>query len=639
LAGLVFDSGGFAQMSRPGRNDPCPCGSGRKYKHCCLGKVRGQTPKDPQRLQEAIDLHRAGRLAQAEASYRRVLAGAPDDPDVLYPLGQLYNQAGRCDEAVACLRRVIAARPRHARAYNTLGMALDELGHADEALDCYRNAVRLDPRGYEAHYNLGSALLNPGRIDEAVVELERAIAIDPARGLAQMTLGQAMIRRGEVARALPLLEQAIARMPDRPLAHDLYLFALNYLFDDPATLINAHRAYGERVEVQLRASWPVHRNDPDPERRLRIGYVSPDFREHSVATFIEPVLAHHDRSRFEVYAYYAAPLQDAVTARIAASVDRWTPCDALDDTQLAARIEVDGIDILIDLAGHTTGNRLPAFAHKPAPVQVTWLGYPATTGLGAIDWRLVTAETDPPGAETWHTEGLWRLPRTLWCYRPDPEAPPVDARTPARRNGHIRFLSANNVAKLSDATIATWARILGAVPDARLILTGIPEGAARRLLHERFRVRGVAPARVEIRGKLPKEDFRALLADTDIALDPYPYNGTTTSCDALWSGLSLVTLAGRASAARSGVALLHMIGLDSLVAEDEDAYVDLATSLARDFDRIESLRAGLRERIAGSALCDEAGLVRDLETTYRAMWHGWCAAQGGTVYSTETKRP
>lgn len=627
-------------MSRPGRNDPCPCGSGKKYKQCCLagdgGRApKGQTPaKDSLLWRQATELHRAGRLGEAEVLYRRLLAVAPDDPEVLYPLGQLYNQAGRCDEAVACLQRAIVVNPRHARACNTLGMALEELGRLDEALDCYRKAVRLDTRGFEARYNLGGALLNAGLLDEAVVELERAVEIDPGRGLAQMTLGQALIRRGEVARAWPLLEQALARMPDRPLVHDLYLFALNYLSDDPARLLDAHRAYGMRIEAPHKASWPVHRNGRDPERRLRIGYVSPDFREHSVATFLEPVLAHHDRAGFEIHAYYTAPLRDAMTVRIEALVDAWAPSGALDDARLAARIAADGIDILVDLAGHTTGNRLPVFARRPAPVQVGWLGYPATTGLTAIDWRLVTAMTDPPGAEAWHTEGLWRLPRTLWSWCPDPEAPAVDPLAPVRRNGNIRLLSANNIAKLSDATIAAWSRILVAVPDATLTLTGVPDGRASQHLHERFRAQGIAPHRVVIPGKLPQGAYRALLADVDIALDPFPYNGTTTSCDALWAGLPLVTLAGRASAARSGTALLGLLGLESLVAEDIDGYVRIATALACDVDRMESLRAGLRDRISASALRDEAGFARDLEAAYRGMWRAWCAAEGGPVYSS-----
>ncbi len=575
-------------------------------------------------MQQAMTLHRAGNLAQAEALFRQVLAIAPDHPDAGYHLGQLYNQAGRLGEAIACLRQVIARNPRHGRAFNTLGMALDGIGEGREALDCYRKAARIDPGAYEANYNLGSALLTHDEVDEAVRCLERTVAIDPGRGLAQMTLGQALIRRGDPARALPLLKQAIARRPDLALAHDLYLFALNYLPLSPAELFEAHRDWGEQIKTPLTAARQVHRNDHDPWRRLKVGYLSPDFRRHSVAAFVEPLLAHHDKGQVETCGYYNCELNDEFTARIEAGMDHWLPCHALDDEQLAERIRADGIDILVDLAGHTTGNRLAVFARKPAPVQVSYLGYPATTGLGAIDYRLVTAVTDPPGAEAWHSERLWRLPRSLWCYRPDPAMPPVTSETPAHRNCHVRFISANNIAKLSDATVKTWSRILAEIPGATLTLSGVAEGAARRLLAERFAAQGVAADRILIHGKLPADEFWSLLGDVDIALDPFPYNGTTTSCESLWMGLPLVSLTGRTSAGRSGIALLETIGLGELAGRDESEYARIAIALAQDLSRMDALRASMRARITASALRDEAGLTRDIEAAYRAMWHEWC---------------
>jgi predicted O-linked N-acetylglucosamine transferase (SPINDLY family) len=407
------------------------------------------------------------------------------------------------------------------------------------------------------------------------------------------------------------------------------LIALYLSSTRPAELAVVYQDFARRFELPLRPSWPAHANNRDPERRLRIGYVSADFRDHSVAFFFEPLLAHHDRGAVEVYGYYNNTLQDAMTERLRSCTDHWIPCQGMTDEALAARIQADGIDILVDLAGHTRGNRLLVFARKPAPVQVTYLGYPATTGLSAIDYRLVTADTDPPGAEAWHSEGLYRLPRSLWCYRPAPDMPAVVPATPARRNGVITFGAMNNIAKVSEAAVAAWSGILRAVPGARLVMTSMPAGTARRDLQARLAAQGIAPERLTLHGKLPREEYYALLNEIDIALDPFPYNGTTTTCESLWMGVPVVTLIGETSAARSGYALLKGIGLDALAARDRDEYAGLAVALATDLDRLDTLRAGMRQRIAASPLRDEAGLTRDLEAAYRAMWRAWCAEGDG----------
>ncbi len=614
-------------MNAPGRNDPCPCGSGRKYKHCCLGKAQaiagGAAAVSPEAWHRlGLAAADQGRLDDAIAAYRKALALRPRSAEILYHLGQAYNQSGRKAEAVTVLEKAIALKPRFAPALNTLGMAFDGLGREAEAIDCYRKATAIDPGHFGAWFNLGSALLGAGAIDEAVPLLEQAVRLQPDQGILRGTLGNALLSQGEHGRATEHLLRAVQLSP----GIELHMFLLNYLPVDSDYLFRAHRAYGERVEAPFRHRRVAYRNDRDPDRRLRIGYLSPDFRNHSVAFFIEPVLARHDRTQVEVHAYYTGVEDDAVTARIAASVDAWRPCAALGDEALCERIIDDGIDLLIDLAGHTRGGRLPVFARRPAPVQATWLGYPATTGLSAMDWRLVTADTDPPGAEAWHSERLWRLPRSLWCYRPDPAMPVVDPRTPARRHGHVRFLSANNIAKLSDAAIAVWSRLLAAVPGACLVISGIISEAARQSLRRRFAAHGIDPARIEIHGKLPAAEFHALLGDADIALDPWPYNGTTTSCDAMWMGLPLVTLTGERSAGRSGHALLRMIGLASLAARDEDDYLEIARALASDWSRLDALRASMRARIEASPLRDESGIARDLEAAYRGMWRNWCVS-------------
>jgi predicted O-linked N-acetylglucosamine transferase (SPINDLY family) len=339
---------------------------------------------------------------------------------------------------------------------------------------------------------------------------------------------------------------------------------------------------------------------------------------------MEPVLAHHDKTRVEVFCYYNDHRQDEVMQRLKLFADQWLPCQDLDDDTLAARIQADGIDILVDLAGHTAGNRLAVFARKPAPVQLTYLGYPATTGLEAMDWRLVTADTDPPGAEVWHSERLYRLPRSLWCYRPAADNPQVSPSVPAARKGYVTFACLNKLAKLSDATVRVWSAILKRLPDSRLALTGLPEGSARERLRSRFAAQGIDAERLELHGKLSQAAYYGLLQEVDIALDPFPYNGTTTTCQGLWMGLPVVTMVGETSVARSGYALLRTVGLDEFAARDEAAYVETAAALARDLDRVGTLRATLRERTAASALRDEAGFTRELEAAYRAMWREWC---------------
>jgi predicted O-linked N-acetylglucosamine transferase (SPINDLY family) len=352
--------------------------------------------------------------------------------------------------------------------------------------------------------------------------------------------------------------------------------------------------------------------------------VSADFCYHSVAYFFQSILAAHDRDRFEVTCYSNSNQHDAMASRLQAAADRWVPCRGMTDEQLAERIRGDGIDILVDLSGHTRGNRLLAFARKPAPVQVTYLGYAGTTGLVSMDYRLCTQDTDPPGAEAWHSERLYRLPRSLWAYRPPVELSADAAPAPRARTGAVTFGSMNMLAKVSPQTFSLWGKILLQLPEARLVMTSVPAGEARELVRQRFAAQGIAADRLELHGKLAYAQYRELLRRIDIALDPYPYNGTTTTCDTLWWGIPVVSLTGETSVSRSGHALLKAVGLEELAAPDEAAYVGTAVGLARDADRLMALRAGLRARIEASPLRDEAGFTRELELAYHAMWREWC---------------
>lgn len=544
----------------------------------------------------------------------------------------VYYRAGNYDAAANLYHRILALDTARSEAWYLLGSCRQKQDRSVEAMACFAKVLALQPDNAGAHYNTGFELMRQNRPDEAAVSLERALALMPAFAEARYLLGYSRLQTGRYDEAIGACRQAIAAKPDYAAAFDTWLFALLYRSaSTPEEITAAHRAYAERFETPLKPHWPVHANARDPERRLRIGYLSPDFHYHSVAFFVEPVLAHHDRSRFEIHGYHDSAIHDGVTDRFIDAADRWIPCAGMTDEALAERIRSDGIDILVDLAGHSGNNRLQVFARKPAPVQVTWVGYPATTGLTAMDYRLTTEDVDPAGSERWHSEALYRLPRTLWCYRPPEDEPAPDGdlpavAEPADSGDGVTFGSINNLSKLTPETLALWARILGAIPDARLLMTNLPEGVSRERVRSYFIDQGVAAGRLAIHGKLTGAAFRACMRRIDIMLDPFPYNGTTSTCESLWRGIPVVTLAGATSVGRSGYALLKQVGLEALCAADEVGYVRIACDLARDPAHLRELRAGLRARMTDSPLRDEPGVTREIEDAYRTMWRRWCAS-------------
>jgi protein O-GlcNAc transferase len=649
-----------ATVNAPKRNDPCPCGSGNKYKKCCLARASAPAEAAYNRavalgasgaLDEAmrcyeqaleirpdfaeahnnlgmIHLSRA-RLDEAARCFQQALAHRPDYVNALFNLAGVHLRQGNTQEAVGCYRQLLARNPADIAVHIHLGLAHSARGELDEAVACFERALALRPDSAEAWQNLGTARLRQNRSEEAVDCFRKALTLKPDSAEALHNLGRALLGQGRVDEAAGYFQATLALSPDAYIYSNWLMTQLYRGGTTPAQLLEWHRGYAERYEAPLRPRWPRHANTRDPGRRLRIGYVSPDLRRHSVASFIEPVLAHHDKSAVEVYAYYSHTQQDEVTTRLIACVDHWVPCLSLSDEQLAERILADRIDILVDLAGHTAGNRLPAFARKPAPVQVSYLGYPATTGLAAVDYRLCTADTDPPGQEAWHTETLYRLPRTLWCYRPPAPRPPEGRGVTRPGNGPVTLGSLNNLPKVSPESLALWARILQALPESRLVMTRVPDGSARADLAARLAAQGIAPARLGLHGRLAEQDYHVLLGDIDCALDPFPYTGTTTTCETLWRGIPVVTRVGATSVARSGHALLRLIGLEELAADDEAEYVRIAVALASDAERLNRLHHELPQRFDASPLRDERGLARDLEAAYRDMWRRWCQAPPG----------
>jgi len=703
--------------------------------------------------------HQAGRLAEAEAAYRSVLAANPNEPAALHLLGRLAAQVGRVDDGAALLRKAIALQPAetvhylvlgemlrmagktdeaialllraaelsplhagirnglaiiyreanrlpqaienfelairlqpdYAEAFSNLGNALRAAGRLEESLTAHETAAQLLPTAAEIHNNLGIALKEARQLDRAIDAFSRAMQLAPNFVEAMTNLGGCLVAKGRLSDAVKLFQQAAVMRPDAPEvqnnlgnilkeqgrldesvaayrkalearpnfvqaisnlainvaaqgkldeAIDLFRRAMavkpgdwsyfsNLLYtlhfhpaSTPMSLLAEHRLWAERFADPLTAAATPARTDPSPERRLKIGYVSPDFREHPVGRFLLPLLMGHDRSRFEIICYASVTNPDATTNVMRKLPDAWIDVAPLNDAALADRIRADGIDILVDLTLHMGHSRLLVFARKPAPVQVTWLGYVSTTGMKAIDYRISDPWLDPPGdADAMYVEKTIRLPTSYWCYVPPTSKVPVDP-LPMQSAGHLTFGCLNNFAKVGSATLQLWARILASVPHSRIIihsLAGSHQNDVRQAL-------GVEPERVEFVGFLPTQPYMELHNRIDIALDPFPYAGGTTTCDALWMGVPVVTLAGQTAVGRGGVSILNNVGLPELIARSPDEYLNIATKLAGDANRLTSLRSTLRERMRTSPLMDPNRFAREMESAYRQMWRTWCSS-------------
>lgn len=578
-------------------------------------------------------LRRMGRLGEAESIYRRLLALAPDSGEAHFNLATLLKDIGRLAEAEAGYRRAIELDPGFAAAYNSLAtvMVTPDFSRMPEAEAFYRKSIELNPHSALAYNNLGNILLIAGRASESEANLRRALQLKPDFPEAHRSLGNTLKDLGRVAEAQASFRRALEINPGDVHAHSSFLMALNYTDEHSrATVFSEHIEWARRHEAPFAAARKAHPNRPDPHRRLRVGYVSPDLRRHSVAYFIEPVIAQHDREAFEVYCYSNVAIPDPVTAHLLALADHARDIVRLSDTDTARLVGEDGIDLLIDLAGHTAGQRLGVFALKPAPVQASYLGYPNTTGLASIDWRITDIHADPPGeGEAFHSERLARLPKTFLCFQPPGDAPPVQP-PPAVKNGWVTFGSFNALPKVSPEVVQTWARLMERTPGSRLVLKalGLGDAPSRERMVGEFAKHGIAPDRLTV---LPME--RTLQAhlgryhEMDIALDPFPFNGTTTTLEALWMGVPVVALAGDRHAARVGASILANAGLGDLVAENTTEYIALAVRLAGDRERLADMRRSMRERIAGSPLRDAAGFVNALEIAYREIWASWCAGR------------
>lgn len=586
-----------------------------------------QKPTIEQTFEQALQHHQAGRLAEAERAYRRILQQEPDHSDALHLLGVVALQTGSLEPALQLVQRAVALRPDAAFYRTNLGQVLERLGRDDEARAAYEAAIELDPHDAEPLNNLGHLLVRRDRLSEAEACCRAAIELNPDYAEPHTNLGNVLKERGELDDAIASYRRAIALRPDLSPLHSNLLLALHYHSGcSPEDLAREHRQWAERHVLPLASQRRPHDRDRQPDRRLRIGYVSPDFREHAVARFILPVFEQHDRQRVEVYAYSDVARPDAITQRLRARADVWRDVSMLSDPQLADAIRNDEVDILVDLAAHSAGNRLLVFARKPAPVQVTYLAYCSTTGVDAIDYRLTDRFLDPHDADRRHYwERSLYLPDCYWCYSA-PALPPSRLPPPDRREGPPTFGCLNNFAKVTGGTLAIWMQLLQRLPDTRLLLyarTGSPRDRVRGHLQQA----GLPEARVAFVDKQPFEDYLQTYREIDVALDPFPFTGGTTTCDALWMGVPVVSLAGRTAVSRGGSTLLSNVALGSLVARSEEQYLDLAAGLMRDRGRLAVMRRELRPCLESSPVMDAPRFSRALETAFRTMWRTWCEQQ------------
>ncbi|MDR3673122.1 MAG: tetratricopeptide repeat protein [Holophaga sp.] len=565
------------------------------------------------------------RPEPAMEQLRRTVARWPEYADAWYNLGNAAFAGCRFQEAAEAYGRTLALVPEHLPARNNLGNVLQAQGRNEAALDSYLEALRLDPGFVDAYNNASSAARALGRMDEAERLLEAAVAARPDYAVSHCNLGNLFKDTGRMDQAVRSFRRALELDPSDSVTHSNLAYAVSFLPGFDAHAILRENLDWNRAHVQPGPA-PQHPNDPDPERRLRIGYVSPDFREHCLTLFTLRTLAHHDRSRFEIFCYARVPKPDDYTRQFISLADHWRDTRAQTDQDVAELVRADRIDVLVDITQHMSNGRPLMFARKPAPVQTTWLAYPGTTGIAAMDYRITDRYLDPPGEhDDWYSETSIRLPDTYWCYDPltaEPQPGPL----PALRNGHVTFGSLNNFCKVHPAVLDLWAQVMMAVPGSRLLLLAQP-GAHRQRVLDRLAEGGVEPGRVAFAPFQPRLDYLALYRQIDLGLDTFPYNGHTTSLDAYWMGVPVVTRTGGTVVGRAGWSQLSNLHLRELAGATDEAFIQIAVDLAQDLPRLAQLRAGLRARMEASPLMDSERFTRNLETAYRKMWRHWCENQ------------
>lgn len=613
---------------KPGRNDPCPCGSGKKFKHCCERKAEARPVNlmpTSSELNQLIALFNSGHLAEVERQARLLTERFPESAGPWKILGVCLHQQGQAKDALTALLNAARLSANDAEVHYNLGITQASLGQLNEAVASYRRSLALKPDFAAAHNNLGDVLRNLEKLDESVKSCRRALAIKPDYAGAHQNLANALVDLGKVEEAVSSYRTALQINPNFPEAYSNLLFCLNHSESSDAWALFAESCrFAEQFEAPLQVNWQPHSNSREPERCLQIGFVSSDLRSHAVAHFFEPVLQQLAQyPQLALHAYYNHAVEDDVTLQLRTYFAHWHDIADMSDEALAQKIRADGIDILYDLTGHTAQNRLLTFARKPAPVQVSWIGYPGTTGLKAMDYYQSDRFLFPDDRFDGHfTEKIVRLPASS-VFLPSKYSPPVNT-LPALSNGLITFGSFNRVSKISRSVVALWAQLLRAVPNARMLLGAMSENGEEKTLIKWFAQENIAQDRLIFHVRSGMDVYLGLHHQVDICLDTFPYGGGTTTFHALWMGVPTLTLGGNTMAGWAGVSILGHVGLESFAAYDETDFVGKGVFWANNLAELSGVRAGLRERFAQSARGRPDVVATAMERAIRIMWQRWC---------------
>jgi protein O-GlcNAc transferase len=574
-------------------------------------------------------LLRKNSLDDAVIAFQKSLALRPNEPRSNYNMGVVLQARGDFAGAIQAYQKALELRPDFLEAQNNLGSAYQATGRNDEAIAAFQQAITIQGTYLPAHNNLCVILAASHRYDESIAAAQRALAIKPDWAEGHLRLGFALRYTGKLREGAAAYQRAVEIDPTNAVADSNRVFALQFDPDiDAHTILREHLLWDQRHGLPLKSQWIPHANDRHPNRRLRVGYVSPDFRSHCQSLFTLPLLANHDRNEVEVFCYSSAAFPDATTDRLRRHSDVWRNVAGVSDSALAKLVREDRIDILIDLTMHMAGGRPLLFARKPAPVQVAWLAYPGTTGLSAIDYRLTDPHLDPPGQyDDCYAEKSVRLRDTFWCIDPmalEPDQkPPQIAPPPHLKNGYITFGCLNNFFKINDGVLKAWAAVLNAVAQSHLLILA-PPGSARQFACDELAKHGINPNRIEFVPRQPHQGYLELFNRIDISLDTFPYNGHTTSLDSIWMGVPVVSRIGHTVVGRAGLSQSRNLQLPELVAPTDEAMTNIAIKLALDTHRLTDLWQTLRERMLASPLTDAPRFCRNIEAAYRQTWREWC---------------
>jgi predicted O-linked N-acetylglucosamine transferase (SPINDLY family) len=596
---------------------------------CMACAIRDNPDQPLYHFNHGIALKNGHRPEQAVLAYERTIQLKPDYAEAYNNLGGVLRDLNRTDEALSAYNGAVQHRPDYGMAYNNRGMTLADLAQFNEALLDFQRATRLMPRFADAYNNCGNVLQKLNRYDEAEDYVRRALSVKPNFAIAHANLAHILNKTGQFQEAEKCLRRALQLSPELAIAHSNLLFLLASTVTLPADVLFEEQRNWDRIHgIEGRTNaLPAVLKDPASDRRLRIGYVSPDFRNHAVNYFFEPLLTAHDRSRFEIFCYacHNARESDSTTDHLREIAEHWRFLTGKSDQEAAQLIRDDRIDLLIDLAGHTANNRLKIFTYSPAPVQITYLGYIASTGLEAMDYWITDNVLHPDPTEEKCIETLYRLPRCWVSYKPSDQAPEVAACP--NPDDHVLFGFLSCSSKMTESTIETWSNILNALPDSRLLLMdgSLAGDKIRKQVTDRFANYQIPPERLLLRPNASMREYLSTYNEIDIVLDTFPRTGGTTTAEALWMGVPVVTLAGKRYAERISASKLTAVGLEQLIADNREDYVRIAVALARNSAFRIELRAQLRRRMAQSPLCDTESLAREIELAYRAMWEKYCS--------------